>query len=139
MIVHASLSKKFNTLQTHLPWWSCGRSWGFKSQQRWGNVLIFKIGNKFQSVIVENVCDKNPNQHHGTMNHKCEFSYLRFWPSTLLSSHLSLAEFPFSRQANQCTSKCSFCRNNHTETTFECTLVCLSVCLPAKWQFRQTQ
>ena len=43
------------------------------------------------------------------------------------------------RRANQCMSKCSFCKNSRTETTFEFTLVCLSACLPAKWEFRQTQ
>ena len=56
---------------------------------------------------------------------------------------LSLAEFPLSRQtnrqANQCTFKRSLRMAIFTETTFQSTLVCLSACLPAKWEFCQTQ
>ena len=45
MIGHALFSTNFNTLQTHLPRWSCGIvlvSLGFKSQHRQGNFLILK-------------------------------------------------------------------------------------------------
>ena len=69
MIGHALLSTNLNTLQTHLPWWSCdivlassARGLGFKSQQRWGNFLLFKnyfcklpIANKFQLGKMSNI------------------------------------------------------------------------------------
>ena len=65
------------------------------------------------------------------------------WYNVNNEKELSLAEFPFSRQtgrqAKQFTSKRSFVKIAVQKTTFECTLVCLSACLSAKWEFHQTQ
>ena len=61
----------------------------------------------------------------------------------MIGDKLSLAEFPFGRQtgrqAKQCTFKRSFYKAIFRKTTFRRTLVCLSACLLAKWEFRQTQ
>ena len=39
----------------------------------------------------------------------------------------------------KCSFKYSFRKAMFTKTLLECTLVCLPACLPAEWQFRQTQ
>ena len=55
-------------------------------------------------------------------------------------NELSVKNTTPCQEQYQCTSKRSFSfKKSRTETTFKCTLVCLSASLPAKWEFRQTQ
>ena len=110
-------------------------------KEKWSSSCIQQYNN-FISNNSDLQLTSHSRSYETNRNIKQEINRLSIEYNTMLEAvvfHLSLAEFLFGRQtggqANQCTFKRSFCRAIFTKTTFRRTLVCL----PAKWEFRQTQ